>query len=526
MGAAGRLGELLDDVESSVYAFDPLGASALPVPDALGVPADRQLVADGPLDLLDTASHGSAVVAFEHARRQGHGSADVRLDITGRHCWLEIFDLAGEHGCFLAVLVPHDPTAELQRSPTTLAPRRAAYDLGVSGVIERIDPGFTSMLGWSEDELVGESSLSIIHPDDHEAGIVAWVELLEQVGNMTRLRQRFRRRDGSWLWCECTDYNELDDPDRPRVLGELIDISREVAAEQELQRRETMLDRLYRALPTGVVVLCEDGEVGAINERWLELVGGSAAAPLESLLDVVADRDAVTQVINDAIDDGVDGDLEVRIGSADDPGFGNLHVRPIVEGGQHVALMMTFDDTTERRLYERELAVQMRRDPLTGVLNRRGVEEQLRERLDGDPVAPLTVLYLDIDDFKSVNDRWGHAAGDELLCAVAACVADDLGEGDVVGRIGGDEFLVIVDGPPSDAERIAARVERNVQRLAERLPVTEDFGLSIGCAHRHPGDDFDSIVGRADASMYVVKAERWRSATRDRRRLPQSAAIG
>lgn len=513
-----RVDEVLATAGALVYAFDPLGGGGVPVPAELEVAPDRVLEADGPLDLLTPATQGDAVVAFEHARREGQGGALVQHRDHDVDSWLEVIDLTEDHGCFLAVLVPHDPTVPLERVATTLAPRRAAYELNVTGVIIDVDEDFSAMLGWEPDQVIGESSLAFIHPDDHEAGIVAWVDLLETPGNMTRLRQRFRRTDGSWVWCECTDYNELHS-ERPHVLGEIIDISREVTAEAELQRRESILDRLYRALPTGVVVIDADGDAVVQNERWAELIGGAGDRPLETLLEALVDRADAVALFGRAADRHEDGDLAVELTGVGSCRFGMLHVRPLGEPGQGVGLLVTLDDMTAQREQERVLADQMRRDPLTGAFNRRGVEDVLAERLE-QATGAAGVLYLDLDDFKSVNDTHGHARGDAVLIAVTDAVQRLLHDDDVIGRIGGDEFLVVlgsVDRAGGLAEAIASRVDE----IARSMDDSVALGVSIGSASAQPGDDFDRLISRADEAMYADKSSRRADGRRDRRRPDQ-----
>lgn len=498
-----RLSEMLGDPSVRIFAFDPLGARSVPFPDWIHVAEEQVFETEGPLDHLGPESLGPAVVAFESARRSGHGTAHITLKDSDGQWWLELFDLSESDDCFIGAVAPGTAASVVGHAATTLAPRRAEYSLTLSGVVLSISPEFTEMLGWTADDLVGESSMKLLHPDETEAGLVAWIELLEAPGTMTRIRQRFRTKDGSWLWCESTDHNELDDPDNPRIRSEVLDVSREAAAEQALQRRETVLDRLYRALPTGVLVLDPDGNVVTENERWRELTGASPDVGLEPLLERVADRDIVTMALLDATENGLDVDVAVDLDGDGGCRHGVLHIRPLQELDQNVGLLVTLDDTTEQHIQAAALAEQMRRDPLTGAVNRRGLDEVLRDHLSTD--CDLSVLYVDLDNFKAINDTFGHAQGDRVLCAVTDRIERIVPEGSTVARVGGDEFLVVLTAEHVDVDAIAEQVVVGVAELQTQCADSIRFGASVGRADRRVGDDFDSLIARADAAMYASK---------------------
>jgi len=148
----------------------------------------------------------------------------------------------------------------------------------------------------------------------------------------------------------------------------------------------------------------------------------------------------------------------------------------------------------------RDLALMSRTDPLTGALNRRGFEERLDAEL-GESVRsgrPLTLVLLDLDDFKVINDTHGHAAGDDLLCWVVTTIQAALRPFDAVGRLGGDEFAIALPGAArGDALEVAARVR---EALAEGVSAT------IGIAtFPIDGADREELHQRADADLYAAK---------------------
>lgn len=150
-------------------------------------------------------------------------------------------------------------------------------------------------------------------------------------------------------------------------------------------------------------------------------------------------------------------------------------------------------------------------DPLTGLRNRRGLmtlgEQLLRQRLR--QACGVTLLYLDVDRFKSVNDEHGHAAGDEVLQQVAARLEEECRGADVAARLGGDEFVVLLaSGQDSlgDAMRSRRRLRHAVDGL--QLPDGSDLRVSVGMAHRGPDarGTLEELLAEADAAMYADKA--------------------
>jgi diguanylate cyclase (GGDEF)-like protein len=149
-------------------------------------------------------------------------------------------------------------------------------------------------------------------------------------------------------------------------------------------------------------------------------------------------------------------------------------------------------------------------DPLTGLLNRRGFEAEadrmlLRAARDGSSTA---LLMLDLDHFKAINDSWGHPIGDLVLQSVAKAVATELRGGDVIGRLGGEEFVIALAGNRTDqAAVLAERVRRAISALAVRQGETiVHLTISIGVAAQRGATSLDKLMTLADEALYRAKA--------------------
>ena len=171
-----------------------------------------------------------------------------------------------------------------------------------------------------------------------------------------------------------------------------------------------------------------------------------------------------------------------------------------------VAGELRFRDFTALILAEKKMARMARSDALTGVANRRSLEERLGSHLSAvGRGRPLTIIMIDIDHFKSVNDTYGHDMGDAVLKAVAQLLVDGVRPVDLVGRWGGEEFLVICPDTPCDpgrllAERLAALLRtKDIDRVGRRT-------ASFGVAQAEPGDSIDSLFIKADQALYAAKS--------------------
>jgi len=172
------------------------------------------------------------------------------------------------------------------------------------------------------------------------------------------------------------------------------------------------------------------------------------------------------------------------------------------------ALVLNTRDVTDRHRLEDELRERALHDELTGLPNRALFLERLKHALDRRDPQPLVVCFLDLDDFKAVNDTLGHGAGDDLLTTVAERLSSCLRPGDTVARFGGDEFAVLLEATDLDTAIVVA--ERILERTAE--PVDLDGTLvtahtSVGLAPSHgAGTTCDQLLAEADAAMYAAKS--------------------
>ena len=159
----------------------------------------------------------------------------------------------------------------------------------------------------------------------------------------------------------------------------------------------------------------------------------------------------------------------------------------------------------ENLLEQRRLRTDATYDALTGMYNKRTFQVAFREAMKNSKMfkTPLSVLMMDIDDFKAINDTYGHLAGDAVLAKFGALLSSSVRTSDILARYGGEEFIMAV---PSGIEQ-AMSIAKNICVKTEnnKFPEPEHVTVSIGCAACQPGDDEESLINRADQALYDAK---------------------
>jgi diguanylate cyclase (GGDEF)-like protein/PAS domain S-box-containing protein len=427
-------------------------------------------------------------------------------------------DLREDHGVIVTMLVGRDAAvadqADLEQ-PGASAPRFATVRKTELSIIAQIDEAMSEILGWTPAEMVGQRSLEFVHPDDHALAIDNWMQMLARPGPARRIRQRLRGKDGSWTWFEATNHNLLEDPDQRCVVCEMVDISDEMAAHEALRAREQLLHQLAEAVPVGLFQIDADGRVVYANDRLREIFGTDPAETISDQLTsvVVADRPALEEAIANVLAQGSPADVEVALSlpGSHEAGYCTIALRALThEDGSVSGAIACVTDVTDSTRMREELRRRATIDELTGCCNRATITSALQAHIaSGQRRAERAVLFIDLDDFKQVNDQHGHAVGDELLRRVADRLRAAVRDEDLVGRIGGDEFLVVC--PEIGGHEPAVRLAERIAHL-----LGGDVALAAG-AHRASigvawssgeATDAETLIARADRAMYESKRER------------------
>jgi diguanylate cyclase (GGDEF)-like protein/PAS domain S-box-containing protein len=276
------------------------------------------------------------------------------------------------------------------------------------------------------------------------------------------------------------------------------------------------------AMGESVLTVNADGRIDFLNHSAELLLGqssehvvGRTFAEVASLIDE-ADRRSLGDPVRKALTTGTRVTMGRRavlvpVGGGAEHSV-EISVSPLRVDGQNAGVVLVMHDTSELRGLTRQMTYQASHDALTGLINRREFERRLQEALDSAQAGDVmhALCYLDLDRFKTVNDTCGHTAGDNMLREVATLIKDAVRDSDTVGRIGGDEFALLLVGCPLEkARQIADDVVRSVgdYRFVWKDRIF-NIGVSVGLIEigRDSGG-IEDILSSADSACYVAKTQ-------------------
>ncbi|MGW0251207.1 diguanylate cyclase domain-containing protein [Nocardia goodfellowii] len=410
------------------------------------------------------------------------------------------------------------------------------------GLVVYVNRAITRLLGAaSAEDILGQPVTRFVHPDS-VPGMLARIGHLTTAGSASQpTEMQLLRLDGRTVPVETVSVLT---PWQHHFAYQVVihDLTAQRTAEQAQRRAEEYFTTVVSQLEEGVVVIDRDGRIESANpaagrifgkpEHAEELVGLSIHELPMVLLDANAQplppsRHPIARTLETGETitgytfgvDRADGQRRWLSGSS----------RLLNPDDPHSPAVSSFADVTEFRASRRQLEYQATHDSLTGLANRSLILSQLAAALatsgtstgiagrSGADQPVSTVLFIDLDGFKAINDTLGHAIGDTVLQIVAQRLQRALRGNDVVGRLGGDEFLVLLAGPtlPEDLDALVQRLRSTMSEpivaRGHRIEVNASIGVTelIQGDHRTP----EAVLHDADVAMYRAKPVGDREAT-------------
>ncbi|GAB4291468.1 MAG: hypothetical protein Kow0096_05680 [Thiohalomonadaceae bacterium] len=377
---------------------------------------------------------------------------------------------------------------------------------------------WAAMLGYRPDEIGPDISTwkRLIHPDDMTAIDEALQRHFRGETPLYETEHRLRHKDGHWVWVldRGKVMERAEDGSPLRAVGTHLDITERKLAEERLRASETMLQRAQAVSHVGSWVMDVPSHRLEWSAETYRIFGLPPDTPADYNLFLSFihpdDRDHVHAAWQAALQ-GAPYEIEHRI-------VVNGEIRWVREmaelitdaNGELVSALGTVQDISDIKALELELRHLATTDLLTGLPNRRHFLERVEQELARFHRfnKPVALLMLDIDHFKQINDHYGHAIGDAVLQHFAAVARATLRKIDIIGRLGGEEFAVLLPGTELEgaqlyAERLRQAMENQPCRSA---PHEIGFTISIGLTLFDSNDsDADLPLARADAALYRAK---------------------
>ncbi len=381
------------------------------------------------------------------------------------------------------------------------------------GQLSFISDAVERMLGYRPEYWLGRNVFDLLHPDDVGKAAESMATTVGSgAGVKKALVVRVSHADGSWRQIEIIANNLVDVEHVGGLLITARDISERLEAEALTQQASDRFEQAFDRAPIGMALITNDGHLLRANEALATMVGAELRELTgESVFSLTHPEDreqAIERAVAVLVRDDPDP-VELRFlrrnGHTAWARVTSTVIRNDEGSPQHT--VAHFEDVTEQRLLHEQLEEAAAHDSLTGLLNRAGFANRFAEATASSPTTSGALLIIDLDGFKAVNDAHGHAAGDELLQAVAARLVDSVRVTDLVGRLGGDEFA-IYQPDARDASMVVALGER--VRVALASPFRIEFGWtkvsgSIGVALLDGAVNLATALAAADSASYAAK---------------------
>ena len=269
---------------------------------------------------------------------------------------------------------------------------------------------------------------------------------------------------------------------------------------------DNMQEVYYRTDAKGIVLMVGPGVRNVLGFEPQDIVGKAT----ESFYPRASDRDAIKKAL---MEDGKVSDFPGQMVRKDGRVIDiSINSRALYDdAGVFAGVEGTYRDVTQRKILERELQRLATTDPLTDIANRRAFLEQAEQifKTSQRYQTSFTMLMLDLDLFKAINDKYGHLGGDKVLARFAHTVGLQLRDSDLFGRLGGEEFCVLLQqANREEALNVAERIRQSIQELSFKDPAGDLFALtvSIGVTNNLEADErLANLLERADKALYQAK---------------------
>lgn len=416
------------------------------------------------------------------------------------------------------------PTERSKHEPI-ISPLVGYLEMDSEGSIDEVNSDFCELLGWDQEDLVGRPKSELRHPEDAGlvetalAGLVAGADGVQWIA-------RYRRSDGSYLWGDVRATAIRDATGKLiGARGSMIDVSVGVQRRQDRALSEGLLIEATERAPIGQALVTLDGYFAQVNAAFCTITGYDRPELTKLTFQSIthpADLNSDTAQAA-AVADGSIPSYEMDKRYVRKNGsivWVRLYVSAIRDdSGATLAFVSQVIDISLQKEAEiaaaeasADLSFRSRHDVLTGLPNRDAIHEALLSAVeDRSRSSRFAVMFIDVDRFKSVNDGISHTSGDQVLVEIARRLRQCLAPGDIAGRFGGDEFVVVSFQHPFDqpfaqtAERIRSTIsESEILLDSDRgIHVTVSIGISIG----RPGASAAEMLSEADAAMYQAKSQ-------------------
>ncbi|MFZ5645155.1 MAG: PAS domain S-box protein [Bacillota bacterium] len=383
---------------------------------------------------------------------------------------------------------------------------------GLPGCFIEVNDAACRMYGYSRDEFFSLSPNDLLAEKNQEKRSLIIKDILEK--KYFTIEAEHLNKEGALIPVEIRGH--ISEVEGSRMLFLIIrDITDKKCSQEEFNLQKLYFKQLFQNSPEAIAMLDGSGGIINVNSSFEGLfqysVNEIKGQPVNN---VIVPEDLLEEACV-WFENIIEGQVlkKETLRKRRDGSLVNVSLIgfPVFYNDRHVGIFAIYSDITKRRQAEEQMKFLSLHDPLTGLYNRAYFEEEMR-RIQAGRYSQISIILCDIDGLKFVNDTLGNGAGDELLTSVAGIIRDSFRDGDIIARIGGDEFGILL--PSGDCElvkRASTRIIKAVERYNGNNPKIP-LSLSVGSATSDGPVNIVELFKEADNNMYREKLHRSQSA--------------
>jgi diguanylate cyclase (GGDEF)-like protein/PAS domain S-box-containing protein len=381
------------------------------------------------------------------------------------------------------------------------------FNVDPTGRISYISPSITSISGYSSEEIIGKNFFDFVKQEERDQFGQQMQQTLSKGNSIGEFSLTLK--DNSARFMRASSKCVIKNGNVVSICGIMSDITERKQTENDLRESREKFIKAFQNSPYAITITnIEDGEFIEVNDAFTTITGFCREElTVKSSIGMnlwvnINDRKQVVEDIQKGI---LIKNREYKFKKKEGEIITGLYSAQMIHLNTKPFILSSIDDITERKLAEKKILELSFNDPLTGIYNRRFLQEELK-RLNKKRRLPLSIMTLDIDGLKIINDTYGHLQGDRHLKKAANILTKICRSDDIIARMGGDEFTILLPNTSrEDAKEIANRLTEECQKTNRRISLS----FSIGIATKtEVSQKINHVMKEADDNMYLKKKKK------------------